>query len=160
MPPGAGGGATGAGAAGPGRAARDAAELPIAMGGGCRARVPPAALRLLVTHAMLLCAAGSAAAAGTGTRGRAAGEDPEAVPGRGGSRYRECGTGSARGARSAGGRRGQGLRDGGEGVERSGPPALSLAVVSGQDRDHCPCWCPARGEVVAVGCGRCRKGPF
>ncbi|XP_031457794.1 prostaglandin G/H synthase 1 isoform X2 [Phasianus colchicus] len=35
------------------------------MGGGCRARVRPASLRLLVAHAMLLCAAGSAAAAGT-----------------------------------------------------------------------------------------------
>lgn len=88
-----------------GRAARDAAELPIAMGGGCRARAPPAALRLLVAHAMLLCAAGSAAAAGTGTRGRATGGDPEAVPGRGGSCYRECGTRSACGARRGGGAR-------------------------------------------------------
>uniref|UniRef100_A0A8B9TJR5 Prostaglandin G/H synthase 1 n=1 Tax=Anas platyrhynchos TaxID=8839 RepID=A0A8B9TJR5_ANAPL len=37
------------------------------MGGGCRPRAPPAGLRLLLGPALLLCAAGSAAAAGTGT---------------------------------------------------------------------------------------------
>lgn len=59
-----------------------------------------------------------------------------------------------------GGAAGPGSVPRGEGVESSGPPALSLAAVSGQDRAHRPCWCPARGEVVAVGRGRCRKGPL
>lgn len=89
VPSGAGGGAAGAGATGPGRERRrDAAELPLAMGGGCRARTPAGAglrragLRLLLAHAVLLCAAGSAAADGSGTRG--------------GGRHREGGRGRER----------------------------------------------------------------
>lgn len=85
VPTGAGGGAAGAGAAGPGRERRrDAAELPLAMGGGCRVRAPPGAglpragLRLLLVHAvLLLCAAGSTETDGSGTLG--------------GGRYRERG---------------------------------------------------------------------
>lgn len=77
----------GAGAAGPCRVRRrDGTELPLAMGGGCRARAPPAAgLRLLLAHAVLFCAAGSAAGTGSGTRGGTApgereGEAGELVP--------------------------------------------------------------------------------
>lgn len=85
------------------------------------------------------------------------GETPRRCRGAGGAAIGSAGPGVPAGR---GGAAGPGSVPRGEGVERSGPPALSLAAVSGQDRAHRPCWCPARGEVVAVGRGRCRKGPL
>lgn len=130
-------GGGGGGGAAPG-ATRDAAELPLAMGGGCRAPAPPAAgLRLLLAHAVLLCAAGSAAGTGSGTRGGTApggreGDAGESVPVE--RRHPEqgtCGTGGARGPGPAGsstGSPGEAGSAAGPGRGPAGPGGIALAA--------------------------------
>lgn len=137
------------GRAGSGR--RDAAELPLAMGGGYRARAPPAGglrragLRLLLAHVVLLCAPGSAATDGSGTWGGgrhreggragtgAGGGGSGNIPHRGGIRHRAGGRTTATGG---GGGVGSGTGGGGPG-ERGGARRREIRY-RGLQRDAVP----------------------